>query len=312
MHRPIIIGTRDSKMAIKMANYVAAQLKEQYSDIQIEVKAFKSDGCLHKGDLRLIGGKGAFTRNLDEKLQHGEIDCAVHCLKDIPGDVPGPEGTKILAMLERKDPRDSLIMREGMTKVEPHHVLATSSPRRRAFLKHMYPENKIIPLRGNADTRLRKLMDEQFDAMVLSYCGLQWLGLESHATKVFSPDEFLPSVGQGSLCLRVREEDIKVCKYLRSLNNTQSEMTAAAEREMLWILKGDCHSAIAGYCTFENEQLHMRGIVASPDGSEFVEASASQSVSEAPKDLGKLIAEELIKKGAKKYLGACARLPLYS
>ncbi len=311
-HKPIIIGTRDSNMAMQMANNVASQLKHAYPQISIEVKGFKSDGDLFMGNLATIGGKGAFVRNLDDKLIRGTIDCAVHSLKDIPGDVECHKDLKHLAMLEREDPRDCMVMNEGVTNVEPHHILATSSPRRRAFLKKLYPGNKVIPLRGNVNTRLRKLQDGEFDGMVLSYAGLKRLALEHHATKIYDPCEFLPAIGQGVVCLKVRRADIKVCEYLRTLNNTQTEMTVTAEREMLYVLKGDCHSAIAGYCTFENERLSMTGMVAAPDGSEFVTASASQSIHEAPENLGRLIAEDLIAQGAKKYLGACARLPLYS
>lgn len=312
MHKPIIIGTRDSNMAMQMANNVAAQLKDTYPQIMVEVKGFKSDGDKFMGDLATIGGKGAFVRNLDHKLMNGDIDCAVHSLKDIPGDVECHKDLKHLALLEREDPRDCLVMREGQSEVLPEHVLATSSPRRRAFLKKLFPENKIIPLRGNVNTRLRKLQEEQFDAMVLSYAGLVRLNLQHHVTKIFEPDEFLPAVGQGVVCLKVRKEDAKICQYLRILNNTQAEMTTTAEREMLWVLKGDCHSAIAGHCTHDGKQLHMTGIVASPSGMEFLEVTASQSIEKAPEELGRKIAEELLAKGAKKYLGACARLPLYS
>ena len=133
MHRPIIIGTRDSNMAMQMANNVAHQLKDKYPQIDIEVKGFKSDGDRFMGNLATIGGKGAFVRNLDDKLLNGHIDCAVHSLKDIPGDIACQEGLKHLAMLEREDPRDCMIMKDGLTEVEDHHVLATSSPRRRTW-----------------------------------------------------------------------------------------------------------------------------------------------------------------------------------
>lgn len=299
-------------MAMQMANNVAHKLKVEYPQIKVEVKGFKSDGDRFMGDLSTIGGKGAFVRNLDHKLLVGEIDCAVHSLKDIPGDIDCHKDLKHLALLEREDPRDCLIMREGLTDVEPDHVLATSSPRRRAILKKLYPQNKIIPLRGNVNTRLRKMEEGQFDGMVLSYAGLLRLGLEHHATKIYSAEEFLPAVGQGVVCLKVRKQDAKVCEYLRILNNTQAEKTTAAERQMLYVLKGDCHSAIAGHCVFNGNHLYMTGIVAAPDGSEFVESSMQQSVDDAPEKLGAMIAEDLIQKGAKKYLGACARLPLYS
>ncbi len=295
-----------------MANNVAWQLKEAAPEIKVEVRGFKSDGDKFMGDLATIGGKGAFVRNLDHKLLTGEIDCAVHSLKDIPGDIECHKDLKHLAMLEREDPRDCLVMREGLSEVSSDHVLATSSPRRRAFLKKLFPENKIIPLRGNVNTRFRKLREGEFDGMVLSYAGLVRLNLEQHVTRILSPDDFVPAVGQGVVCLKVRREDVNACQYLRLLNNTQAEITTTAEREMLWVLKGDCHSAIAGYCRFEGDQLFMTGVVAAPNGTDFIEASASQRAEASPEELGRKIAEELLEKGARKYLGACARLPLYS
>ncbi|MCB9979778.1 MAG: hydroxymethylbilane synthase [Rhodospirillales bacterium] len=308
MHKPVIIGTRDSKMAMQMAQFAAQKLKAAYPAISLEIKGYTSDGDKFMGDLSKIGGKGAFVRNLDEKLLTGDIDCAVHSLKDIPGDVPCHEDLKNLAMMEREDPRDCLVMREGTSQVESHHVLATSSPRRRAFLKKLYPENKVIPLRGNVNTRLRKLQEGEFDGMVLSYAGLMRLDLQHHATKIFSPSEFLPAIGQGVICLKVRKEDVKTCDYLRTLNNTQAEMAVRAEREMLWILKGDCHSAIAGYCTLNDTMMRLTGIVAAADGSRFLEAVAEQSLDIAPEELGRKVAADLLAQGARELLGTCESL----
>ncbi len=308
MHRPIIIGTRQSNMAMQMANNVAHQLKQLYPQIDMQVKGFKSDGDRFMGDLSTIGGKGAFVRNLDHKLLIGDIDCAVHSLKDIPGDIECDKNLKHLALLEREDPRDCLIMNEGVKDVEPHHVLATSSPRRRAILKMLYPQNKIIPLRGNVNTRLRKMQEGQFDGMVLSYAGLVRLDLQHHVTKIYSTEEFLPAVGQGVVCLKVRSEDVKVCEYLRQLNNTQAETTTNAEREMLWVLKGDCHSAIAGHCIFDGTQLCMTGQVFAPDGKTYIESKMQQNIDEAPEKLGAMVAEDLIQKGAREYLSAFDKL----
>ena len=305
-HKTVTIGTRSSNMAIAAAMRVKSLLNNAYPEIEIEIKTFTSDGDKFMGDLSAIGGKGAFVRNLDKKLLDGDISCAVHALKDIPGDVPCHEDLKNLAMMEREDPRDCLVMREGTSQVEPHHVLATSSPRRRAFLKKLYPENKVIPLRGNVNTRLRKLQEGEFDGMVLSYAGLMRLDLQHHATKIFSPSEFLPAIGQGVICLKVRKEDVKTCDYLRTLNNTQAEMAVRAEREMLWILKGDCHSAIAGYCTLSDTMMRLTGIVAAADGSRFLEAVAEQSLDIAPEELGRKVAADLLAQGARELLGAGA------
>ena len=309
--QPIRIATRKSPLAMWQAEFVKAELEQAHPGIVVELVPMVTKGdIILDTPLAKVGGKGLFVKELEVAMLEGRADIAVHSMKDVP--VEFPEGLGLVTICEREDPRDCLLMREGLKEVEPGHVLATSSPRRRAFLKSLYPENKVIPLRGNVNTRLRKLHDGEFHGMVLSYAGLLRLGLEHHVTKVYSPEEFLPAVGQGVVCLKVRKADVKVCEYLRTVNNTQAEMTTAAEREMLWVLKGDCHSAIAGHCTFDGERLRMRGIVAAPVGSEYVEAEAEQSVNEAPEKLGAKIAQELIDKGANKYLGACARLPLYS
>src|SRR5690606_30951689 len=154
----------------------------------------------------------------EQRLLNGEIDCAIHCLKDIPGDIPMHPDLAIMCFLERDDPRDALIMGNGKSAPKKGDgqgfTLATSSPRRLALLKHLYPGVNIIPLRGNVDTRMRKLMDGEFDGMVLSYAGLERLNLQQHATHIYEPEEMLPAVGQGTLVLQVRREDIPKCPYL--------------------------------------------------------------------------------------------------
>ena len=206
MPHQLILGTRPSKMAVMMAQTAKARLEAAYSGLTVEVRTYASTGDTNQGDLKKIGGKGAFVKDLELRLLSGEIDCAIHALKDVPGDVDMHPDLEMTCFFEREDPRDALIMREGLALPTDGAglTLATSSPRRKAFLHRLYPQAKIIPLRGNVDTRMRKLAEAQFDGMVLSYAGLHRLGLQSHASHVYSAEEMLPAVGQGVMSLQVR------------------------------------------------------------------------------------------------------------
>jgi hydroxymethylbilane synthase len=181
-------------------------------------------------------------------------------------------------------------------------ILATSSPRRHALLQYLYPKAKIIPLRGNVDTRLRKLHEGEFDGMVLSYAGLERLEAQEHVTKIYDPREMLPAVGQGVLCIQVRKEDAARCAYLRTINSEVTEKIVAAERAMLMHLQGDCYSAIAGYCKMTAGVLSMQGLVASSDGKTILKADATQDITHPPEELGMLIAHQLLQQGARELI----------
>jgi hydroxymethylbilane synthase len=304
MNHPLIIGTRASKMARCIAEHFKNLLEEAHPQCDVSIAEYLSTGCKTPGDLRALGGKGAFVKDLEQRLLDKEIDCAVHCLKDIPGDEPMHPDLELFCFLTREDPRDALIMRPGLSEPTPDQkvVLATTSPRRQAILRKLYPAAEIIPLRGNVDTRFQKLHDGQFDGMVLSYAGLQRLNLENHVTKIYDPKDMLPAIGQGILVMQVRKEDAQRCQYLRSLNSEITEKIVQAERTMLMQLQGDCYSAIAGLCEQTTEGLVMRGMVASVDGNTILEAHAIQSATDTPSDLGKRIAEQLLQLGAREII----------
>jgi hydroxymethylbilane synthase len=295
-------------MALVMAQHAKTLIEQKHNTSIIQVVPFESQGDRFQGDLKKLGGKGAFVKDLEQRLLDREIDCAIHCLKDIPGDEPMHPDLELFCFLTREDPRDALIMHPSKEapKIGDGEglVLATSSPRRQALLKHLYPAVTIIPLRGNVDTRMRKLAEGEFDGMVLSYAGLGRLSLQNYVTHVYEPEEMLPAVGQGILVLQVRREDAARCDRLRIVNSEVTEMTALAERTMLGTLQGNCYSAIAGYCEKTPTGLSLRGLVASLDGKVLLHA-ASHTDGDNAADLGHAVARSLLDQGAGRVI-ACA------
>jgi len=304
MRHSLVLGSRNSLMAKMVAEHVRTLLLSRYPDMGIELRHFSSEGDRNQGDLSKAGGKGAFVKDLELKLLAREVDCAVHALKDVPGDVdPHPE-LELACYLDREDPRDCLVMRPGQSVPATGEglTLATSSPRRRAFLKQLYPGATLIPLRGNVDTRLRKLQAGEFDGMVLSLAGLQRLDLDHHVTKIYEPEEMLPAVGQGVLCLQVRKADVAKCGFLEALHSATHGQSVAAERAMLHRLQGNCHAAIAGYCLEEGGKRRLRGWVSDPDGRGVITADLSQPVEADPDELGMAVADALLSQGARRLI----------
>jgi hydroxymethylbilane synthase len=293
-------------MARMMAHDAKLMIEEAHPGCQITVQEYLSDGCKIPGDLKLFGGKGTFVKDLEKRLLNKEIDVAIHCLKDMPGDEPMHPDLQLFCFLNRSDPRDVLIMRPGVSEPTKDQacVLATSSPRRQAILKRLYPKATIIPLRGNVDTRLQKLHSGEFDGMVLSYAGMQYLGMEEHITKIYDASEMLPSVSQGVLALQVRKEDAERCKHLRAVNSDITEKVTMAERALLMHLQGNCHAAIAGLCDVTENGLTMQGMVLSPDGETIITAEATQAADVAPAELGMVIAHQLLQQGARELINA--------
>lgn len=305
-HR-IILGTRPSKMAMQMAGYAKSCLEAQGS-VEVEIRTYASTGDRNQGDLSKVGGKGAFVKDLEERLLAGEIDCAIHTLKDVPGDIAPHPDLELAAFFERGDPRDALIMRAGLGEPTDGEglTLATSSPRRQAFLRRLYPQARVIPLRGNVDTRFRKMESGEFDGMVLAKAGLERLELEHRITKVYEPEEMLPAVGQGILTLQVRKADMSRCGFLREVHSQAAGRIVAAERGLLHVLQGNCHAAIAGYCDEQDGQRRLRGWVASPAGQDVLAAEARQFLNDDPGLLGRQVAEDLLRQGARRLIDAGA------
>lgn len=306
MPHHLILGTRPSKMAVQMAETAKARLEAAYKGVEVEIRTFASTGDTNQGDLKKAGGKGAFVKDLELRLLSGEIDCAMHALKDVPGDVDMHPELELSCFLEREDPRDALILRPGLTSLGDGTglTLATSSPRRKAFLHRLYPAATIIALRGNVDTRFRKMHEGQFDGMVLAYSGLQRLGLADQASHVYAPEEMLPAVGQGVMTLQVRKADVQKCSFLQQVSSQNTSRAVAAERRLLRVLEGNCYAAIAGYCTESNTQRQLQAWVSDPEGREWLMSSQQQDNAANADALGETAAKDLLARGARRLIDA--------
>jgi len=300
------IVTRQSKLAIWQAEFVAAELQRFHPDIAISIKTIKTQGDkILNLPLAKIGGKGLFVKELEYSLLEESADIAVHCMKDIP--VQLLAGLQIATILKRDDPRDVLVSAKGYTVDSlPHKArVGTSSLRRQAQLLRMRPDLQIIPLRGNIDTRLNKLITENFDAIVLAAAGLQRLQFLEKYNHVFL-DEMLPAVGQGALGLECRTSDIATQEIIAVLHDIDTANCILAERSMNVMLEGGCEAPIGGFAFIANDSLVLQGLVASIDGQTLIQEKMIGAKVEA-EQLGKTLGSRLLSKGAKTLLADLQR-----
>lgn len=268
MKRKILkIGTRGSPLAIVQAEMVASKLKEKFDFIEPDLVPIKTTGdkILDK-TLSKIGGKGLFTKEIEGALLENKVQIAVHSMKDMP--TLYPEGLTIPCMLEREDPRDVLISK-GNTSLEAlpsGSIIGTSSLRRQAQVLESRPDIRVIPFRGNIQTRLRKIAEGEADATLLAYAGLKRMGLTEHIAQIFEPFEMTPAVGQGAIGVQCREDDSETLSLLAEINHPETEICVEAERAFLQELGGSCQTPIGGYATLHGEDLHLQGFVAKPSG----------------------------------------------
>jgi hydroxymethylbilane synthase len=282
------------------ARHVAARL-EEITDVSVELVGIQTSGDRHRGHLGELGGKGAFVREIDRALLTGGVDLAVHCLKDVPGDVPRPEGLVFAAYLEREDTADVMLFPMGspvtrMADLAAGARVGTSAVRRRAQLQRIRPDLRVEHLRGNVNSRLKRLdAGEEFDAIVLARVSLARLGIERPGEVL----DILPAVGAGVLVVDCRQRDTEVRELVRLLDDRQTRQCVNAERTMLHGLRGHCNSPIAGHARFEREgQLGLRAMVFTPDGSRFVHSHERSSPDRAA-GLGAHVAGDLLRKGAR-------------
>ncbi len=308
--RTLRIGTRSSPMALAQVEQIKGLLLKQVPDLKIEVKPVTTEADKWQGDLAQLGGKGLFVKQIDQMLQRGEVDMAVHCLKDVPGDEPMPRGLVFAAYLERDDVRDVLLFPEGsdfqtLDDLPPGAQVGTSAVRRKAQVNRVRPDLNVVRVRGTVGTRVEKLdgkrkIDTKLDAMILAVAGLERLGLSHRGRQVFSVGDMLPAVGAGVLGLECRQDDEAVAGLLVQLNHEKTMTEATAERVMLHGLRGHCNSPIAGHCITEPDgQLSLRGMVFSRDGSRFAHAHIWGERDNDPAVLGARVAAELLRQGAR-------------
>ncbi|SDW25287.1 hydroxymethylbilane synthase [Marininema mesophilum] len=300
--RTVVIGTRRSELAVTQTQWVMKQIK----GVLPSSWEMKQERIVTKGDqilnvtLSKVGGKGLFVKEIEQALLEGRIDLAVHSMKDMPAEMP--EGLTIGAVTVREDARDCLISRTG-AKVEElpeGAIVGTSSLRRQAQILAMRPDVQVKPVRGNLQTRMKKLMEEkQFDALVLAQAGINRLGWEEKVTQIIPEEKMLPAVGQGALAVQCRVDDREMLEILRGVHDEKSAMAIRAERVFLHAFEGGCHLPIAGYATIDGERIHLRGLVVDPIGKPLLQGEA---VGTDPEEVGQTLTSELMEKGARQLL----------
>ncbi len=298
LRKTVTLGTRGSKLALTQAESCAEKLRTR--GVEVEVRIIKTTSEHHPNvPLSVIDQRDVFTRQLDEALLAGEIDLAVHSLKDVPTEIP--EGISIAAVPGRHDPSDVLISDggHGVDDLPGGAVVATSSLRRQAQLLHRRHDLQTVEIRGNIDTRIRKMHEGQADALILARAGLERLGLEAAYTPI-PWETMLPAVGQGALAVTTLKDHPLRREIRSALNHESTERATLAERAMLRTLEGGCRVPVGGQATVENGKVFLRGLVASPDGALMYKAQGEGEEAEA---LGERLARELLDQGAAVILG---------
>lgn len=303
----IIIATRESSLALWQAQHVQSRLAQLYPRLAVSILGMTTEGDRKLGSsLAKIGGKGLFVKELEDALADGRADIAVHSLKDVPMHLPA--GFALGAILARADPRDAFVSRAGSSLTTLHTLppgarVGTSSLRRESQLREKFPRLVIEPLRGNVQTRLRKLDEGAYDAIILAAAGLQRLGLEPRITSVLAPEDMLPAVGQGALAIECRADRADVLALLKSLHDDATAACVNAERALSRALAGSCNVPLAGYAEIDGARLRLRGFVGAPDGTRHVRGDIAGAVNEA-EALGTQLAAQLRTQGAGDILAA--------
>jgi hydroxymethylbilane synthase len=300
----LVLGTRGSKLAVHQSEWVQAQLKQLAPQVTVTLRRIHTSGDkILDVPLAKIGGKGLFVKEIEEALLSGEIDLAVHSMKDVPTELP--DGLDLLCVPFREDPRDALISREGRRfhELPQGAKVGTSSLRRQAQLLQARPDLSIGMLRGNLDTRLKKLREGQFDAIVLAAAGLRRLGWEREITEYLAPEISLPAIGQGALGIEGRRDDLFVRSLLSGLEHAPTRTMVLAERALLHRLQGGCQVPIAAHATLAGSDVTLEGLVASVDGKTIIRDTVRGTVAD-PESMGVQLAERLLARGGDKILRA--------
>ena len=302
MTNALVIGSRGSKLALRQSEQAKARLTELNPALAIRIEIIKTTGDVKTDPLAVIGGKGVFTKELEDALLDGRIDIAVHSLKDLPTNLP--DELTISAICAREDPRDALVLRShfeftnvSLGSLPKKAVVGTSSQRRLAQLKVLRPDIIVKDVRGNVDTRLRKLDEGQYDALILASAGLRRLGLQARISAAISTDEMLPAVGQGAVAIETRANNEFAISIVSKLDHEETRIACLAERALLRTLGGGCQFPIAAHAVVYNQELRLEGVVAKPDGSQILRDWVTGRIGDA-EQLGAELASKLIRQGA--------------
>ncbi|HTE16724.1 MAG TPA: hydroxymethylbilane synthase [Burkholderiales bacterium] len=303
----IVIASRESLLAMWQARHVESRLRELYPrdpNLGVSILGMTTEGDRNLGtSLAKIGGKGLFVKELEDALADGRADIAVHSLKDVPMHLP--EGYTLGAILARADPRDAFVSTKfaALSALPAGARVGTSSLRRESQLRARYAHLVIEPLRGNVQTRLRKLDEGAYDAIILAAAGLKRLGLESRITAVIAPEDMLPAVGQGALAIECRSDRADLLALLKPLHDEVTAACVSAERALSRALAGSCNVPLGGYAEMADTRLRLRGFVGAPDGTRHVSAAIEGNAADA-EALGNALAEQLKRQGAAAILAA--------
>lgn len=296
--KSLVIGTRGSRLAMVQAEGVRDQIIQRFPDLQVTIEKIKTSGDVRTDHpLGNRGRKGLYTSEIEAELEQGHIDCAVHSMKDLPTDIP--RQFTIVAVTKRKDPRDVFISNIHSTFLElpRESKIGTSSLRRLTQIRNFRPDVEVVPMRGNVETRLKKLKALKLDGILLAAAGLIRLGLEKEITEYLEPTLIMPATGQGALGIEIRADDEQTNKYVAFLNHNNSAIAVRAERACTRKLSGGCEVPITAYATVEGKRLEIMGLVASPDGRELMRDQVEGKVAE-PERAGLELADALLAQGA--------------
>ena len=301
------IATRKSALALWQAEFVKAELERFHADVRVELVPMSTQGdIILDTPLAKIGGKGLFVKELEQAMLDGRADIAVHSMKDVP--VEFPEGLELYTICEREDPRDAFVSNNfaNLNELPQGAIVGTSSLRRQCQIKALRPDLDIRDLRGNVNTRLGKLDDGQYDAIILAAAGLIRLKMESRIADYIEPEVSLPANGQGAVGIECRIDDEVTKVLLAPLEHTQTRIRVNAERSMNRYLEGGCQVPIGAYALVDGEQVHLRGLVGAVDGSEILRDEVTGHVNDA-EELGIELAKKLLAQGADKILAEVYR-----
>ena len=302
--KKLVIASRESMLAMWQAEHIKGRLKALYPDCEVEILGMttRGDQILDR-TLSKIGGKGLFIKELEQALQDGRADLAVHSIKDVPMELP--VGFALAAIGERASPFDAFVSNQyaRLEDMPEGAIVGTSSLRREAQLRAKFPHLTINPLRGNVQTRLSKLDNGDYDAVILAAAGLQRLGLDGRIREILSPADSLPAAGQGALGIEIAARRTDLAYILRPLNHEETAACVTAERALARALGGSCQVPLAAYCVMEDGLLTLNGLVGHPDGSVIIEASAQAPAAYADA-LGRAVAKRLADDGAEELIAA--------
>ena len=299
-----MIATRESALALWQARYVGDLLQKRIPGLDVSLLGMTTEGDRRlEVSLARIGGKGLFVKELEQALFDGRADIAVHSMKDVPMELPA--GFHIAAIIAREEPRDAFVSNRfrDLQSLPAGSVVGTSSLRRQSQIRARHPRLVVKPLRGNVQTRLRKLDDGEFDAIILAAAGLQRLSLQQRVTVLLEPEESLPAVGQGALGIECREDRVELREMLALLEDEETRCCVEAERSLSRALAGSCNVPLGGYAELIGEKMRLRGFVATADGSRLIEDDLTLPFSDSVvQTIGRDMARRLSERGAREIL----------